>query len=273
MADPIDFVRLQEAETAVNLAIAAFLIVTLTSRYFVRRGSVKFHYFFLLASSFFALIASAVTEGANNMLDSSGSIIPISILNCLSTACIGLAAVLALRQFTVSYLNGPSYTVKFMIGVAALTCITVVVVAGIGGRGLAYGHVASQVELLWAIQFWIFFALWVWLVLILLVIRITDHNKISLHDENRGTIIKTFGLIALYIGMIFVYYLYIVIESYVPIPDNGDDTQLFALLVANDVLGAVLIRLSALLFVFFYDRLSVMEPIPSKRDTNEELKV
>jgi hypothetical protein len=102
----------------------------------------------------------------------------------------------------------------------------------------------------------------------LLVIRVANYNKIPVHDENRSTIIKTFGLIALYIVMIFVYYLYTVIESYLPL--NGDETRLYALLLAGKVLDAILFRLSALLFVFFYNKLSVMEPVPFKRDTYEE---
>ena len=270
MADPIDYIRLQEAGTAVNLAIAAFLIVTLTLRFLVRRGSVKLHYFFLLASSVFALIEFAVTEGAHNIIDSSGLILAITILDGLSTACIVLTAVLALRQFTVSYLKGPSSIVDSMLGIAALACLAGVVIAGFYGRSLTYEYVTSQVGLLWTIRMWIFFALWVWLVLVLLVIRIANYNKIPLHDDNRSTTIKTFGLIALYIVMNFVFFLYVVIEAYLPTPDNGDDTKLYALLVANEVLNAILFRLSALLFVFFYDELSVMEPVPSKRDTYEE---
>ncbi|CAO3696990.1 unnamed protein product [Umbelopsis ramanniana] len=229
MPDAMDYLRLQEAAIPLNLAIAAFLIVTLTLRFLVRRGSVKFHYFFLLASSVFALIEYAVAEGVHNIVDPSGLTIAYIILDSLSAACIGLTAVLALRQFTVSYLKGPSSIVDFMIGVAALACIVGVVIAGIYGRGLTYG----------------------------------------------STTIKTFGLIALYIVGIFVYYLYVVIESYLPTLDNGDIdiTKSYSLLVADEVLGAVLFRLSALLFVFFYDKLSVMEPVPFKRDTYEEHEV
>lgn len=270
MPDAMDYLRLQEAGIPLNLAIAAFLIVTLTLRFLVRRGSVKFHYFFLLASSVFALIEYAVAEGVHNIVDPSGLTIAYIILDGLSAACICLTAALALRQFTVSYLKGPSSIVDYMIGVAALACIVGVVITGIYGRGLAYGYLASRTVLIWTIQRWLYFAVWVWLVLILLVIRITNYNKIPVHDEYRSTTIKTFGLIALYIVGIFVYYLYVVIESYLPILDNGDITKSYSLLIADDVLGAVLFRLSALLFVFFYDNLSVMEPVPDKRDTYEE---
>ncbi|CAO3696983.1 unnamed protein product [Umbelopsis ramanniana] len=150
MPDPMDFFRIQAAGTALSLAIAAFLIVTLTLRFLVRRGSVKLHYFFLLASSVFALIEYAVAEGATNIIDQTGLTMASTILDSLSAACIGLTAVLTLRQFTVSYLKEPSSIVDFMLGVAALACLAVVVIAAFYGRSLTAAMDNPTLDLLCA---------------------------------------------------------------------------------------------------------------------------
>jgi hypothetical protein len=269
MADPIDYITFDNIQAALNISITAVLVAILILQLLVRRGSVKLHYYFLLAANIFALVTAAIIEGNANDVVSKGSIIAIIVLGYVSDACLSLTAVFALRQFTISHLGGPTFAVTAMCSLAVVVCLAVIIVSGFYAHALVSLTISNILIILWTVDLWTFFALWVWLLLILLVIRITYSNKVP-RNENRSIIIKTFALIALYIFIIFVFYLYTVIEAYVPMTS---DTQSFGILIGNEIFDILFYRLSALFFVFFYNKLSVMAPIPVEKNIYEDHEV
>ncbi|KAI8580436.1 hypothetical protein K450DRAFT_237008, partial [Umbelopsis ramanniana AG] len=266
MADPIDYIKLANAQVVINISVSAILVAILVLQLLVRRGSVKLHYYFLLAANVFSLISNAISEGIDNSyMVSNGPILALVILGYISDAFFGLTAVLALRQFTISYLGGPTFVITAMCSLAIAACLAFIIVAGLYAQSIVTPSTDNNVYILYKADLWTFFALWAWLLLLLLVIRITYHTKVP-HNEKRSTIIKTFSLLSLYIVMMFAFYLYVVITTY---EEEILFAQDFGIVVGNVILNTLLYRLSTLLFVMFYNKLSVMTPLPLGRDTHE----
>ncbi|KAI8580520.1 hypothetical protein K450DRAFT_237436, partial [Umbelopsis ramanniana AG] len=270
MDDPIKYIKLANAEIVLNISVSAIFVAILVLQLLVRRGSVKFHYYFLLAANVFALISNAINVGFyNTYIDSNGPVLALIILGYMSDAFFGLTAVLTLRQFTASYLGGPTFVITVMCSLAIAACLAIIIVAGLYAQSIVTLSTSNHVNTLYSADLWTFFALWVWLLLLLLVIRITYHTKVP-HNENRSTIIKTFCLLSLYIIMMFAFYLYVIITTSVAKIVLAQD---FGIVVGNVILNILLYRGSTLLFVMFYNKLSVMTPLPLGRDTHEICEV
>ncbi|KAG2179350.1 hypothetical protein INT44_006195 [Umbelopsis vinacea] len=161
MDDLVDYLTLQHVDTVLNISVTAILTVILVLQLLVRRGPVKLHYYFLLAANVFALISSAINEALYNTdTDTTAPGFAMVILFYMSEAFFCLTAAMALRQFTVSYLGGPTFVVTAMCSLAVAASLGFIIVSGFYGQALSTPSSVKHIEILFEADLWTTFAVW-----------------------------------------------------------------------------------------------------------------
>ncbi|KAH8556702.1 hypothetical protein BGW37DRAFT_22255 [Umbelopsis sp. PMI_123] len=259
--------NLYNIQSVLDLSIFAVLSIILSLQLFVRHGSVRFHYYILLLGNILEVITNGilVANGYGALL-SSNAIVVCIFFDYFASICLWLTGMLALRQFTVTYLGGATALVTTMCSIAVIASLVFIIIDGIlSGDNIRIS--SSNVFQLYNVISWGYFALVVWTLLMLLVVRATYRNKVS-NNENKAAIIKIFILIALYTVMLFIANLHSIIITY--IRTDSDDVY-FGMYISTIVVAIVFIRFATLLFVIFYNKLSVMAPIAMKEAVMENI--
>lgn len=264
MSYPPSQPELIQHQDIAELSICSVFTVLLLAQIFFRKGSVRFHYHLVLLSNVFGLIGNALSVSITHYSPSVDSTnVARMVLSSFSMTFTYLAALFALRQFTVTYLGGARTFITIMCSLAVAYTPACIVIAGIYATFVFSFEADNREEVIQLITFWSNFAFAIWTILTLVAIRIFYHRKTP-RDETRRPIITIFALLGLFVVMISIIAIYDTIIWCIPLKDYS----IVPALNADIVMRFVLFRGSTLLFIIFFQKLAVMAPLSAiKRET------
>jgi hypothetical protein len=254
-------VNLAQASPIVDVAACGVVFLALLSRH---KSSARMHYYLLELAVICGIIYNALLidkrKTKSSPLDTTESTAAMGMMSTLSSLFTQLAGLWALHIFAAIYIGGRSIIASIFSFIGTLWVMVTIVLSVIIQVSLAKYKVLAPYTMR-KIVFWSYPAVSIWSLFALLVIgRLSTLGSHQHYGEARGIMMRDWSLLGSFIFMVAIYNIWLTVITLYPFTESAYG----AVELADLILSTLFTRLSILLFVGFYYRLSVMLPLEER---------
>ncbi|CAO3696980.1 unnamed protein product [Umbelopsis ramanniana] len=259
--------KVAKVEPIVDVAVCAIILLSLLARH---RSNAMWHYYVLELAVICGIIFDALEIQNTNILilyapfDSPISTAKV-VFSCLSLMLTQLTGLWALYFFSANYIGSSGFLASLPAALGTLW-VAVVIVLTVVLRTIAYTSPLVDPFILEKVIFWAYPALSIWSIMgVFFVLVSVDRGYRQQYGIIKKTVFGDWTLLAIFITLFTLYTFWMVVMKYSSFPFNA--SEIVALV--DLILSILLTRLSILLFVVFYNRLSAMLPIDERVKADE----